>query len=783
MVRKSQLIFFVLIQAIWCQAYQLARDTSMLFQISRPAINEFDGEISIELVAKQKDVPIDLGVNDLIFMDEKNGLLSQLEVDLIEKIKPQQNDQLTILFLIDVSGSMQHGGKIEGAREAVKTTIEHSRLPEGCSLFLATFHDTVSTNIAFRQDEVESIANNIVATNKDTDLYTAIIRKIRELSSKMGKKAIILLSDGAHDIRNNPLYTDGRTKPTEQMVLEEISRMDENILFFPIGLGESADSTFLAKLPNTSASPWDSYGFSLMPDQLDSIFFRVVSGLSGNYRIHLRGNQLPYIGNERTLYARWVNNEVVLAQDKQIYRAGKVNYPIPVKVQSSFWYKLFGLGLGLLFLLFSLLSLLLPYLKRRDFHNRFVKHYYRQGNRVAYDTVTNEPISDGTLVVEKCRQIIPLQTWQDVGEKCPHFPDCVHSLGCDGSGADALTGNFFTQKGPLRRLNWLWFGSLGGLLAWVLYALYAGRFISAISFHNIIRLVLEKIDLIHYDSNAACLNCLEVANDTYVGVCFGTGLALALAIPNEMSAIRDFSIPHLLLKTLLGSFAGTISFFIGAVIHPTIISSSFFAGLFAWLIFGILLGLSLTLHSEISIKRALIAAPLSCLFSYFVYYFSFMQGWENPEPLRLISLLSLGGIIGFLILTVVNNLEDFELELIAPDYYRGHIVPISKWLQQGSKVTAGTAPKNQVYIKWPDETVLDHHVNFFLQNNNVVIEPMGETLINNRIIEHVSPLADGDIIQLGRHSRTQFRYREKRLEAGKRNISEIKKGKAGKDWP
>ncbi len=738
-------------------------DSTLIFQVSRPVINEFNGQISIELVAKLKGEPVDLQVSQLRFFDEKAGHLYPLEIDLIEDIRPKKQEQLSILFLIDLSGSMK-GNKFAGAKAAVNKTITHSKLPAGTQLFLATFHDEISESIPFTAESMAGLLDSLQTTGRDTDLYTAIITKSREMSQFPGKKAIILLSDGEHDVRRNPKYLQGAVKPQLPQVFDALSEVDHNTLVFPVGLGQGADENFLSQLPDSTQNALDVYSFSETPEQLDSIFFRLISGLSGNYRIILENNQLPYLGRPRVLQADWIDDNEVLAQDRRPYRAGKINYPIPAKSGSSFWLKLFAVGLALVFLLFSALSLLIPLFKRREFMKKFVQPYRQQGNSVAFDTVSNEAIPDGTLVVSKCQQLIPLRVWEGVGDKCPHFPECIHSLGCDGAGAEEISAGFFTQKGELKKLNWLWFGAVGGLIAWICYALHRGRFLTFEEFNSLVSFILAKLGVAQLDAAGVCVNCSEIANDTFVGISMGLGFALGLSLPDQLARIQGFAVVRVLLKTLAGAFAGGVAFFFGAAVHPGVISSGFLAGLITWLIFGLLLALILSFQSSIILSRAILAAGLACLVSFIVYNLGFVQGWVNPEPIRLVSLLSLGAITGYIIVSVVTTLEDFEMEFISPDQYRGHMVPISKWLRQGMPVTVGIAPKNQLFVKWHDEAVLDKHATFKLDQNKVWIEPVGEVVLNGRVIkaDGRTALTDQDIIQLGRHSRTQLRYKEKR---------------------
>ena len=147
---------------------------------------------------------------------------------------------------------------------------------------------------------------------------------------------------------------------------------------------------------------------------------------------------------------------------------------------------------------------------------------------------------------------------------------------------------------------------------------------------------------------------------------------------------------------------------------------------------------------------------------------AFVIKWDGDvfviEFLKLVSLLTLGAIIGYTIISVVSSLEDFEFEVMSPNERRGYTFPVSKWISKGAQISIGKSPKAQIFIKWNDEEVLQNHANIYVKNDKVHIHATGETLLNGRLLstETHTSLKDQDVIQLGRHSTTQLRYKEKR---------------------
>ena len=63
-----------------------------------------------------------------------------------------------------------------------------------------------------------------------------------------------------------------------------------------------------------------------------------------------------------------------------------------------------------------------------------------------------------------------LATWDALGH-CPNYPNCMeYNDPCNGAGGEEIQGSFFAQQGKNRILNWLWFGAVGGYVAWLFNA-------------------------------------------------------------------------------------------------------------------------------------------------------------------------------------------------------------------------------------------------------------------------------------------------------------------------
>lgn len=732
---------------------------------SVPEVNPHNLLISFELVAKSYGSGVSLSRSDLTFEEEYDGEWFPLEIDELTPIEPDKDEELLVLFLLDVSGSMVR--RLDFAKAAIRTALTPEvleDLPPNTRFFISTFHDEISPNRELDVNDPDEILST-VTIGGDTDLYGAIIQKSGELLEEPGKKVLVVLSDGKQDVARNPRYADQR-KPTIQDVYNQLAGQDSEFLIFPVALGDGLDENtlqFLATLPDSTVNELDSYKRVREEQALSDIFTSLVSGLSGNYEIRLSGGKTPFTGKTRKVRATWHSDTDEV--DEIDFRAGSFSNPLVPRLKRNDWFLYAGMGVILLLFLFSLLTLVVPHLRRRTFMREYVHPHQPVKGRVVRDPISQEPILAGSLVVKKCHYEVPLEIWEDLGEKCPHFPDCVHSVRCSGAGAQAVNPSFFSQKGSLRKLNWLLFGGIGGFFSWFLYAAEKAFFPSN-WLANLTAKFAEMIPIMTMEENQ-CVQCVKVSDDVFVGLCIGIGISLFLAIPDQLLRAQKLRVYPFLVKTIFGALAGALAFFCGSILQHEVDIVPLIAGLVSWLLFGILFACTLPLYSFISFPRAIVAGIVATIVSFIAYYLAFYFQWQQLELVRLVSLILLGGIIGFAVATVVSRLEDFEISFLAPDQVRGKEVPIGKWMNQGSDVLIGTSPKSHVFIKWFDSEVQDRHALISLNQNKVVLEALSEVLVDGRPFEpgRSTTLVDGSEIQLGRQSRTVLRFHAKKLHA------------------
>lgn len=165
-----------------------------------------------------------------------------------------------------------------------------------------------------------------------------------------------------------------------------------------------------------------------------------------------------------------MGKDLIVLRDTATYSFGSSDFPVNVKElkkDSLFWFSSAFIGILFLLVLFFILSILYPKIEERKFFKEYVSPYKPVNNIIKLDNITNEPIKEGTLVVQRCKEVVPFYIWKSLGNQCPSYPECMDILGCDGCGKSDINYKFFSKSGSLKKYNWLFFGACGGFFAWV----------------------------------------------------------------------------------------------------------------------------------------------------------------------------------------------------------------------------------------------------------------------------------------------------------------------------
>lgn len=422
------------------------------------------------------------------------------------------------------------------------------------------------------------------------------------------------------------------------------------------------------------------------------------------------------------------------------------------------WKEFVFLGLLILAVLLALFSQLIPYLREQRFKKKFARkyRYLRQAHVTHYDPVTALPFEDDELVVAKCRTLTSYESWKHNNFQCVNYPGCLYEdPPCTDGEPSKVDYLFFKQRDFFRQLNWMWFGGLGGLLAWGLWAILKNINLTFLS--QGLAYVASWFQLAtSFDSLVYALT-----RDTLMGLCLGLGLGFALSWVEELGQSRKVSWGRIALRTALATLITPLLFILGFFLQHKLIHQEFLSGLATWALFGLFLGLVLSVRSTIGPGRGMLGGLVASLVAFNVYHWLsyFFQAFELA---KMLSFILLGILLGLVMVSVVARLEDFELEYISPEKFR-RSNPVGRWLKQRGNVFIGTDADCFVFIKWDDPLVQGKHARLNYQNGTVYLEALADTLVNRQLLRKGGRIAlkNGDIIQLGQGSVSQMCFWER----------------------
>lgn len=187
-------------------------------------------------------------------------------------------EPVSVVVLLDTSGSMA-GKKMEAARKAAVQFIQNLR--EDDRVAVLTFDAHPALQIDFTEDHKAASQNVelIRATpGGGTCLYDALFQAVQMVSTEpMGRRAILLLTDGVDEINGTPCSTHSL-----EDVLTLATNPAKRVPIYPIGLGKYVSEEVLDRLAKeTHARAQYAPG----PDQLAALFGRMNDELRSRYRL------------------------------------------------------------------------------------------------------------------------------------------------------------------------------------------------------------------------------------------------------------------------------------------------------------------------------------------------------------------------------------------------------------------------------------------------------------------------------------------------------------------
>ncbi len=683
-------------------------------------------------------------------------------------------EQMTISVALDYSGSMSYHNKLEQAKKAVKSVFDVG-LPDG-SIWFTTFHHDISAKKILTPSNYDEIVGSLVPHPKNksslfhTNLRTVIVNKIIELkeSKRKGKKVLIILTDGKHDLKNHPDLES--ISPDEKQVLDWASKADIDI--YTIGIGDnskgesSINKKFLEAIPAATKSKFDGYLFAKLPKDLGKHIKKTIETARADYMITLRSNFDIYEGVDRTVTLR-INKGSLDVEDDIQYIGGSGIDKIKmfemdekgniVHVKPNVFASILT-GITALFLLFVVSVILYPATMKKIFDKKFTKKYIPEDDDTTEDCpVCGNQIVKGELIVTKCEHKQHKTCWE--GEPDPN--KCI--MNCDAKFDKGFkVSDFFDQKGETVSLNWMFFGALALFVAYIIIAL-SGDSGSYSSFMQSLLATVTGEDT----KVIKRIYLSDFTRNTLNGIFVSASLGFAFSYLEERRKRMDAkTFIKIFVRTFILGLIGFIVFFIGSSISKAI-NMDYISGLIMWLLFGLIIGASLSIGTSISVKNGIIGGLLASIIAYQPFYF-IIKYVGMPDISKVISFIIYGAILGLLISVVNKKLEKYVLKITqvpaGSEKWQGVDVKIHKWMNTSQVVTIGKSVDNHFTVHWEDqipessislEKTVDDKI--FLNVLDTVEEKPVQ--LNNRILVEGTKrqISNNDIIQIGE---TKFQYME-----------------------
>lgn len=243
---------------------------------------------------------------------------------------------LTTLLVMDISGSMDKAGKMDGAKAAAKAYIDQMRPGDQAGLVAYNTKSNYVQQLTQDHAVLTSAIDNL-KTGGDTAMYDALITGETALKDVSGRKAIIVLTDGL----------DNRSTHKADDVIAGIGQSGLSIS--TIGLGDpttkSQQGLDEAGLTSLAQQAGGSYSAASDPKSLTSLFQLYARTLQSEYALTYTSPLTLRDGENRNLTVSLTSAPVSVTGK---YNPGGV---LP-EVANQSWLLFGGILVGLLVLFF-----------------------------------------------------------------------------------------------------------------------------------------------------------------------------------------------------------------------------------------------------------------------------------------------------------------------------------------------------------------------------------------------------------------------------------------------
>jgi VWFA-related protein len=230
-------------------------------------------QVTVYISATDADgEPVAISASQIIIMENGEEMTPE-KIGAAGDIGP-----LTTILVMDVSGSMNHAGKLEAAKDAAVVYVSQSRPDDMTGLIAFNTKIYPVQELTSDQEKLYEAIDGLSAQD-DTALYDALAKAIELMESVSGRRALIALTDGM----------DNQSKISPQEVLQMIG--PEGLSISTIGLGEPSHSTSALSglnepaLKALSEQAGGVYGYANDAESLKALYELYGRALQSEYMI------------------------------------------------------------------------------------------------------------------------------------------------------------------------------------------------------------------------------------------------------------------------------------------------------------------------------------------------------------------------------------------------------------------------------------------------------------------------------------------------------------------
>jgi VWFA-related protein len=233
---------------------------------------------------------------------------------------------VSVVLVIDQSGSMAYAGKMDAAKQAALTFL-HGMKPHD-RVALIAFSDTVTVAQPLSTDRAATAAQvQTLAPLQGTALFDATMRALDMLRPVQGRKAVIVLTDGM----------DNQSRARIDDVVQRARQDTASV--YTIGLGTRSSTSRDAGvdegvLKRLAGATTGQYYYAPDPSTLSRLYQHLAEQLGSEYRLRYRTPRDVHDGTRRSVdvRVRLMGTGDVTASDSYlvggVLGAGGINWPV-----------------------------------------------------------------------------------------------------------------------------------------------------------------------------------------------------------------------------------------------------------------------------------------------------------------------------------------------------------------------------------------------------------------------------------------------------------------------